>query len=168
MHSMTPLLLYLTPVIVVLIISNLGAYPNSAITSILGIGRLDALSISQDGLIKNSETKNGLEIWPNKNIFRPGEMVIITARNNGAESLIFPDATLGLLIENINTKESFGLISAQVLTSLEPGQTTSLRWDQHGFDGSQADAGEYHVSITAISDQNSPTLSANAYFQIKE
>jgi hypothetical protein len=154
--------------IVILIISNLGAYPNSAITSIFGIGRLDTLSISQDGVIKNTETNNGLEIWPNKNIFRPGEMVIITARNNGAESLIFPDATLGLLIENIKTKESLGLISAQVLTSLKPGQSTSLQWDQHGFDGSQADAGEYRVSITTISDQNSPPLSANAYFQIKE
>jgi hypothetical protein len=165
---MTRSLLYLTSVIIILITSNLDADLNSTIVSILGIGKSDTLSMSQDGLIKNSETKNGLEIWPNKNIFRPGEMVVITARNNGVEPLIFPDATLGMLIENIKTKERFGLISAQVLTSLEPGQSTSLQWDQHGFDGSQADAGGYRVSVTTISDRNSPALSAKAYFQIKE
>jgi hypothetical protein len=55
-----------------------------------------------------------------------------------------------------------------VLTSLEPGRSTSLEWDQHGLDGSQADAGEYNVSVTTIPDQNIPPLSANSYFQIKK
>lgn len=169
MHSMTFTLLYFTPMIVILIISILGAfYPNPLITSISGIGNLDAVNRSQDGVAENSETKKRLEIGPNKNIFRPGETVIITARNNGAEPLTFPDASLGLLIENIKTKESFGLISAQVLTSLEPGQSTSLEWDQHRLDGSRADAGEYKVSVTTIPDQNSPPLSANSFFQIKQ
>src|SRR5215204_282588 len=168
MHSMTFNLLYFTPMIVILIISNLGAYLNPLFTSISGIGNLDTVNRSQDGVIENSETKKGLEIRPNRNIFRPGETVIITARNNGAEPLTFPDASLGLLIENIKTKESFGLISAQVLTSLEPGQSTSLEWDQHGLDGSQAEAGEYKVSVTTISDRNTPPLNANSYFQIKK
>ena len=168
MHSMTFNLLYFTPMIVILIISNLGAYLNPLFTSISGIGNLDTVNRSQDGVIENSETKKGLEIRPNRNIFRPGETVIITARNNGAEPLTFPDASLGLLIENLKTKESFGLISAQVLTSLEPGQSTSLEWDQHGLDGSQAEAGEYKVSVTTISDRNTPPLNANSYFQIKK
>jgi hypothetical protein len=168
MHSMTFTLLYFTPMIVILIISNLGAYLNPLFTSISGIGNLDTVNRSQDGVIENSETKKGLEIRPNRNIFRPGETVIITARNNGAEPLTFPDASLGLLIENLKTKESFGLISAQVLTSLEPGQSTSLEWDQHGLDGSQAEAGEYKVSVTTISDRNTPPLNANSYFQIKK
>ena len=165
---MTFSLLYFAPMIAILIISILGAfYPNTLFTSISGIGNLDTVNRSQDGVIEDSETKKGLEIWPNKNIFRPGETVIITARNNGAEPLTFPDASLGLLIENIKTKESFGLISAQVLTSLEPGQSTSLEWDQHGLDGNQAKAGEYKVSVTTIPDQNTPPLSVNSYFQIK-
>jgi hypothetical protein len=169
MHSMTFSLLYFTAMIAILIISILGAfYPNPLFTSISGIGNLDTVNRSQDGVIENSETKKGLEIRPNKNIFRPGETVIITARNNGAEPLTFPDASLGLLIENIKTKESFGLISAQVLTSLEPGQSTSLEWDQHGLDGSQAKAGEYKVSVTTIPDQNTPPLSVNSYFQIRK
>ena len=168
MHSMTFALLYFTPMIAILIISILGAfYPSPLITSISGNGNLDTVNRSQDGVIENSETKK-LEIQPNKNIFRPGETLIITARNNGAEPLTFPDASLGLLIENIKTKESFGLISAQVLTSLEPGQTTSLEWDQHRLDGSQAEEGEYKVSVTTIPDQNTPPLSANSYFRIKK
>jgi hypothetical protein len=168
MNSMTFALLYFTPMIVILIVSILGAfYPNPLITAISGTDNLDTVN-SQDGVIENSETKKGLEIRPNKNIFRPGETVIITARNNGAEPLTFSDASLGLLIENIKTKESFGLISAQVLTSLEPGQSTSLESDQHGLDGSQAKAGEYKVSVTTIPDQNSPPLSTNSYFQIKK
>src|SRR5215208_2773599 len=169
MNSMTFALLYFTPMIVILIISILGAlYPNPLITAISGIGNLDTVNRSQDGVIENSETKKSLEIRPNKNIFSPGEMVIITAGNNGTEPLAFPDASLGLLIENIKTKESFGLISAQVLTSLEPGRSTSLEWDQHGLDGSQAEAGEYKVSVTTIPDQNTPPLRASSYFQIEK
>jgi hypothetical protein len=162
MHSMTFSLLYFTPMIAILIIGTWGAfYPNPLFTSVSGIGNLDTV-------IENSDTKMGLEIRPNKNIFRPGETVIINARNNGAEPLTFPDASLGLMIENIKTKESFGLISAQVLTSLEPGQSTSLEWDQHGLDGSQAKAGEYKVSVTTIPDQNTSPLSVNSYFQIRK
>ena len=169
MNSMTFPLLYFTPMIAILIISILDAfYPNPLFTSISGIGNLDTVNRSQDGVIENSETKKLLEIRPNKNIFRPGETVNITARNNGAEPLTFPDASLALLIENIKTKESFGLISAQVLTSLEPGQSSSLEWDQNGLDGSQAKAGEYKVSVTTIPDQNTPPLSVNSYFQIRK
>jgi hypothetical protein len=109
-----------------------------------------------------------LEVKPNKSSFKPGERVIITVKNNGVEPLTFPDTSMGLLITNVATKENFSFVAAQVLTTLQPGQSKSIDWDQRRFDGIQANEGEYKVSVTTIPEQNSPPLISYSHFRIKE
>jgi hypothetical protein len=113
-------------------------------------------------------TNNILELRMNKNTYRPGETVSITVKNNGVETLTFPDAALGLTIENVGTKESFGFIAAQVLTSLKAGESKSVKWDQRGLDGIQVSRGVYKVSVKTIPDQKLSTLSANSQFRIND
>ena len=64
-----------------------------------------------------------LEITADKEIYEPGDAVIITVTNTGDEPLDFPDAALGLQIKNVDTGEVFPIDAAQVVTTLEPGQT---------------------------------------------
>lgn len=112
-------------------------------------------------------TKGILYLRLNKDNFRPGETVIVTVKNNGLETLTFPDAALGLMIENVGTKESFGFIAAQVLTSLHPGETKNIELDQRGLVGFQLNNGGYKVSVKTISDQNLSSISAHSYFQVQ-
>jgi hypothetical protein len=109
-----------------------------------------------------------LELRLNKNNFRPGETITIAVKNNGFETLTFPDAALGLVIQNVGTKEIFGLMAAQVLTSLQPGETKKIELDQSSVVGFQVNNGEYKVSVKTIPDQNLRSLSAYSYFQVQE
>jgi hypothetical protein len=52
------------------------------------------------------------------------------------------------------TKESFSFIAAQVLSSLQAGQSKIIEWDQRGLDGTQVKEGEYRVSVKTIPDQS--------------
>lgn len=109
-----------------------------------------------------------LELRLNKNNFRPGETVTVAVKNNGFETLTFPDAALGLMIENVRTKEIFSLMAAQVLTSLQPGETKKMELDQSSLVGLQVNDGKYKVSVKTIPDQNLHSLSAYSYFQVQE
>ena len=167
MQRMTHFLLDFTIIAGILIIGNLASETNLTTTSFASI--LDTVStVNKSGGGEHLGINNILELGANKITYRPGETVVITVKNNGAESLTFPDAAMGLLIENVDTKESFGFIAAQVLTLLQPGQSKSIEWDQRGHDGIQANEGEYKVSVTTIPDQSLPSLSAYSHFQIKE
>ena len=165
---MTHFLLDFTIITGILIIGNLASETNLTTTSFASI--LDTVSTvnKSGGGGEHPRINNILELGANKITFRPGETVVITVKNNGAESLTFPDPAMGLLIENVDTKESFGFIAAQVLTLLQPGQSKSIEWDQRGHDGIQANEGEYKVSVTTVPDQSLPSLSAYSHFQIKE
>jgi hypothetical protein len=116
---------------------------------------------------KLPEKNHTLEVKVNKNRFVAGETVIITVKNNGAETLTFPDSALGLMIENVVTKERFGFFAAQVLTSLKPGESKSIKWDQHSIDGTQAEMGKYTVVVSTIPEQNLSPLSADSHFEIE-
>lgn len=109
-----------------------------------------------------------LDLRLNKNNFRPGETVTIVVKNNGFETLTFPDAALGLVIENVRTKEIFSLMAAQVLTSLQPGEIKRIELDQSSLVGLQVNNGKYKVSVKTIPDQNLRSLSAYSYFQVQE
>jgi archaellum component FlaG (FlaF/FlaG flagellin family) len=114
------------------------------------------------------EINSILELRLNKNNFRPGETVTIVVKNNGFETLTFPDAALGLVIENVRTKEIFSLMAAQVLTSLQPGEIKRIELDQSSLVGLQVNNGKYKVSVKTIPDQNLRSLSAYSYFQVQE
>lgn len=109
-----------------------------------------------------------LDLRLNKNNLRPGETVTIVVKNNGFETLTFPDAALGLVIENVRTKEIFSLMAAQVLTSLQPGEIKRIELDQSSLVGLQVNNGKYKVSVKTIPDQNLRSLSAYSYFQVQE
>lgn len=165
---MARLLLYSAIFIVVIIIGNLSPCVPPKTASLIGIFDIANAQNKSDNGPKYLGVNNGLEIWTNKNTFAPGETIIITVKNNGAQPLTFPDAALGLMIVNAETKESFSFIAAQVLTLLQPGESKSIEWDQRGLDGIQVKQGEYRVSVKTIPDQILSAISVYSQFQIKE
>ncbi len=64
-----------------------------------------------------------LEITTNEETFKIGEPVTINVTNGGDKALEFPNSILGLEIENHDTGEAYPLFSAQVITTLEPGES---------------------------------------------
>jgi hypothetical protein len=137
--------------------------PRKSFANVFGNVSTENMSGEKPELLENNHT---LEVKVNKNRFEAGEAVIITVRNSGVGTLTFPDSALGLMIQNVVTKERFGFFAAQVLTSLKPGESKSIKWDQRGLDGTQVDMGRYTVSVSTIPDQNLSPLSADSYFEI--
>jgi hypothetical protein len=167
-HLMNRFLLDFTLIIGFLIMGNLSSHTSQTISSFASIyDMVNTVNKSGCGL-EYPGINCPLEVKPNKSSFKLGERVIITVKNNGVEPLTFPDASMGLLIANVATKENFGSFAAQVLTTLQPGQSKSIDWDQRRFDGTQADEGKYKVSVTTIPEQYSPPLTSYSYFQIRE
>jgi hypothetical protein len=155
-------------IIAILIMGNLSSYASQTISSFASIyDMVNIVNKSGCGL-EYPGINCPLEVKPNKSSFIPEERVIITVKNNGVEPLTFPDASMGLLIEYVATKENFSSIAAQVLTTLQPGQSKSIDWDQRRFDGTLAAEGEYKVSVTTIPEQSSPPLISYSHFQIRE
>src|ERR671917_1191006 len=69
-----------------------------------------------------------LEIITNEETFEVEEPVTITVTNGGDEALEFPNSMLGLEIENRDTGETYPLFSAQVITTLEPGESRTFEF----------------------------------------
>jgi hypothetical protein len=138
--------------------------PKKSFANVFGNMIKGNMSDEKPVLLEKNQT---LEVKVNKNRFVAGETVIITVKNNGVETLTFPDSALGLMIQNVVTKERFGFFAAQVLTPLKPGESKSIKWDQRGLDGTQADMGAYTVSVSTIPDQNLSPLSADSHFEIE-
>ena len=69
-----------------------------------------------------------LEITADKEIYEPEDVVAITITNTGDEPLEFPDSALGLQIKNVDTGEVFPLAAAQVITTLEPGESKTFEF----------------------------------------
>ena len=69
-----------------------------------------------------------LEIITNEETFEVEEPVTITVTNGGDEALEFPNSMLGLEIENQDTGETYPLFSAQVITTLEPGESRTFEF----------------------------------------
>jgi hypothetical protein len=69
-----------------------------------------------------------LEITTDKKIYEKGDVIKITVRNTGDEPLEFPNSVLGLEIKNLRTKEIYPLISLQVITTLQPGESRTFEF----------------------------------------
>jgi hypothetical protein len=69
-----------------------------------------------------------LEITADKEIYEPGDVVAITITNTGEEPLEFPNSPLGLQIKYVDTGEVFPLVAAQVITTLEPGESRAFEF----------------------------------------
>jgi hypothetical protein len=69
-----------------------------------------------------------LGITTNEETFEVGEPATINVTNGGDEALEFPNSMLGLEIENRDTGETYSLFSAQVITTLEPGESRTFEF----------------------------------------
>src|SRR5919109_1360385 len=100
------LLLYSVIFIGILIIINLDSNAALKTRSLIDIFDIANAQNKSDDESTYLGVNNGLGIRTNKNMFEPGETIIITVENNGTQPLTFPDAALGLMIVNLETKES--------------------------------------------------------------
>jgi hypothetical protein len=69
-----------------------------------------------------------LEIMMNEETFELGESVTIIVTNDDDDALEFPNSILGLEIANRDTGEAYPLFSAQVITTLEPGESRTFEF----------------------------------------
>ena len=109
-------------------------------------------------LTNNSEQL--VAIYTDKPTHKIGDIVNITIINTGTEPLTFPNAVLGLAIQNTDSHEKFSLLSAQVITVLDSGGTKFVKWDQKDSNGQQVGPGNYTASIST------GLLTANTTFSI--
>jgi hypothetical protein len=82
-----------------------------------------------------------------KTIYSPGETVNFTMTNTGEEPLTFPNSALGLMIRNLATNESYPIYSAQVITTLNPNESSSVIWDPVASNGNPVPPGDYIASL---------------------
>lgn len=109
-------------------------------------------------LINNSEQL--VAIHTDRPTYKTGDIVNITIINTGTEPLTFPNAILGLIIQNADSHEKFSQLSAPVTTVLDSGGSKSVQWDQKDSNGQQVVAGNYTASIST------GLLTANKTFSI--
>jgi hypothetical protein len=94
-----------------------------------------------------SNNDNPLIMTTDQNIYSPGETVNITMTNTGEEPLTFPNSALGLMIRNLATNESYPIYSAQVITTLNPNESSSVIWDIVASNGNPVIPGDYIASV---------------------
>ena len=94
-----------------------------------------------------SNNDNPLIMTTDQNIYSPGETVNITMTNTGEEPLTFPNSALGLMIRNLATNESYPIYSAQVITRLNPNESSSVIWDTIASNGNLVPPGDYIASV---------------------
>jgi uncharacterized cupredoxin-like copper-binding protein len=117
-----------------------------------------------------AQHKSTLLLSTNKKMYKPGETVVITLKNNRKSTLEFSDSTLGLIIQNTKTHQKTGMVGSQVISELKPGESKTIQWDQKDIDGKQVQAGTYNArtSSAAEGDSNNTSLIAvSTTFAIK-
>jgi Tol biopolymer transport system component len=90
-----------------------------------------------------------LEITADKEIYEPGDVVAVTITNTGDEPLEFPNSALGLQIRNVETGEVFPLVAAQVITTLEPGESRTFEFT---YEDLVSEIGSGLISATVTSE----------------
>lgn len=100
-----------------------------------------------------------LVITTNEATYDVGEPVTITVKNIGDQTLTFPDSSLGLKIEHVDSGQKYSVISAQVITDLPPDHSKEITWDE------DAPVGDYTATVQTTPDQD---ISAQVNFKITE
>jgi archaellum component FlaG (FlaF/FlaG flagellin family) len=85
-----------------------------------------------------------LVITTNEATYDVGEPVTITVKNIGDNTLTFPDSSLGLEIENVDSGQKYSVTSAQVITELPPDRSKEITWDD------DAPAGDYRTTVSTV------------------
>jgi archaellum component FlaG (FlaF/FlaG flagellin family) len=93
----------------------------------------------------------------NQGTYDVGEPVTFTVKNIGDQTLTFPDSSLGLEIENVESGQKYSVISAQVITELPPDHSKEITWDD------DPPAGDYTATVHTTPEDN---VSAQVSFKI--
>jgi hypothetical protein len=101
--------------------------------------------VGEQGQILQNGTS--LIMTTDQTIYSPGETVNFTMTNTGEEPLTFPNSALGLMIRNLATNESYPIYSAQVITTLNPNESSSVIWDTVASNGNLVPPGDYIASV---------------------
>jgi len=122
---------------------------------------------STNSLIIQRDNNPILQITSNKQTYKQGETIVITVKNNGKNTLVFPDTDLGLIIRDTKTQEKAGLLGLQVISQLKPNESKAFQWDQKDIDGKQVQPGTY-AAKTSVGTNSSkgPSVAASTKFAI--
>jgi hypothetical protein len=111
-----------------------------------------------------SEDTAILALTSEKTTYKVGEPVTFIIRNNAAEALAFPNSAFGLEITNVDTGQELPIFSAQVITSIEAGESKFITLTLETVDGQEPGEGNYLAKIYTTPRDSGPT--AEARFQI--
>lgn len=112
----------------------------------------------QDFVQDTGTSSEVLVVTTNEATYDVGEPVTITVKNIGDRTLTFPDSSLGLEIENVDSGQKYSVISAQVITELQPGESKEIMWDE------DAPAGDYTATVHTTPEDG---VSAQTSFTIR-
>jgi len=87
-----------------------------------------------------------VSIFADKNAYKIGENVEIFLKNTGSKPLVFTSTNSRLEIRNLGTGQSF-LLNMPVPFVLSPGETNTIRWNQHNTTEQQVNSGNYTITI---------------------
>ena len=96
---------------------------------------------------------SSISVVTEKSDFKKGEEIEIRIVNSGTVTLTFSDASYGLRITGLSGILMYTPVSAQVVSSLEPGDEITFLWNQIKNDGNTSLEGLYKISVKAMDDE---------------
>ena len=113
---------------------------------VFGIYLIDFKNTTQLVFVEGSS----ISIVTEKFDFKQDELIQIRIVNSGTTELTFSDSSYGLKITGLSGILMYSPISAQVISTLDPGDEITLFWDQIKNDGDTALEGVYKISAKGI------------------
>ena len=111
-----------------------------------GIYLIDFKTTTQLVFVEGSS----ISIVTEKFDFKQDELIQIKVINSGTNQLTFSDSSYGLKITGLFGILIYSPISAQVISTLDPGDEIIFSWDQIKNDGDTALDGVYKISVKGI------------------
>jgi len=96
---------------------------------------------------------SSISIVTEKFDFKQDESIEIRIINSGTNELTFSDSSYGLKITGLSGILMYSPISAQVISTLDPGDEVAFSWDQKKNDGDVILEGVYKISAKALDDK---------------
>ena len=111
-----------------------------------GIYLIDYKTTTQLVFVEGSS----ISIVTEKFDFKQDELIQIKIINSGTNQLFFPDSSYGLKITGLSGILMYSPISAQIISTLDPGIEIIFSWDQIKNDGDTALDGVYKIFVKGI------------------